>query len=214
MKQIVFVIFLFIFLYSCEFEQFEFSCDPVINDYVIDNIDELSKISLDQYNTYELPMQQAIFRSWSYVKRRDAWVEKLEYVLENSCFTEQESLHIKTLIDHIDYNYFDESTLDKNSDNENQFESEWIDYAKVELGWSDFFIAFIVYRLYTVPEQMYTELSYRLSAEELESIGSEPCYCNSIDDWCSSGYCYPDSCDYIPMGCGFLKRKSCDGICG
>jgi hypothetical protein len=149
-----------IILFSCDKDEIrEFSCDPSIDEYVKENRLELFGIGICELASYDIEVQRAIFRSWDYRKQREAWIEKLLYVLENEGFTVAESSHVQDLIDHITDDYF---LADTNLDNPGArfwFAGDWIDNASKELLWSGSYIAFIVFRLYTDISQLEEELS-------------------------------------------------------
>jgi len=76
MKQLFGVVLFSIVLFSCQQTDLEYSCDPVINKFVIENKAEFSQISVAQLTTIEPALQKAVFRSWTPEKKRNAWIEK------------------------------------------------------------------------------------------------------------------------------------------
>lgn len=214
MRKILFLGLLVFFTFSCQQSEFEYSCDPVINKFVADNKEALSTITVLELSSYDFQLQKAIFSSWDYGKKRSAWVEKLQYVLVHIPFTETEKDHIQTLIDHLDEDYFLKENLDKNLEIRSQFASQWINFAVTNLGWSDQFIAFMVYRLYTAQSQFDSELSVLKSMSTINSTNSEgDCNCNVSADFCGAYFdCHSGGCS-ISTGCGWLLSMPCDGRC-
>ena len=201
--------------FSCQKTELEFSCDPYINKFVKKNLEVLQQISLSELNGYNVPLQRAIFNSWDYHKKREIWLEKLQYLLVNSDFDGPEKDQIQTLIDHIDEEYFLETDVALNSLARSQFAAEWINYATNVLEWSDISIAFVIYRLYTEPGQLESELSVLKSLEitaisDTESGGL--CNCNTSNDFCGDSTCESGDCT-ITNGCGWLWSMTCNGNC-
>lgn len=213
MKKILIIALLACLIFSCQQSILEFSCDPVINKFVIENQEELSTISLKELGSYDLQLQKAIFSSWDYQKKRSAWVDKLLYVKIHIPFTELENSHIRALINHINDDYFLMENLDKNLEIRSQFASQWVNYAINKLGWSNEFIAFMVYRLYTDQSQLDSELSVLKSISTASSANSEGnCNCNVSADFCGGINCHSGGCLITP-GCGWLWSMPCDGRC-
>jgi hypothetical protein len=210
MKKILCCILLSFILFSCQETELEYSCDPVINKFVIENKAEFSQISVTELSTYEVALQKAVFRSWDSEKKRTAWLDKLQYVLCSNSLSTAESNHIQKLIDHLDVGYFLAENIEKNLAVRVKFANEWLNYAKKDLGWSEQFIAFIVYRLYTKQSQFEVELSVLKSIKLKTSTNSE-CNCNTSADFCPGSAC-TSGCS-TSSGCGWLWSGSCDGSC-
>jgi hypothetical protein len=215
MKKILLIALITIFLLSCQQSDFEFSCDPEINEFVINNREELAKITTKEFASYDLRLQKAIYNSWDYQKKKEAWIDKLQYTLNSISFSEDEVAHIQKLIRHIELNYFFKKNIEKNREARSQFANEWINYSINKLGWSDQFIAFLVYRLYTNQEQFDAELSVLKTIRAAVHVNSESgsCDCNSSADFCGNGItCNSGGCA-TTGGCGWLWTKSCNGSC-
>jgi hypothetical protein len=214
MEKFIIIMVLSGILFSCQQSEFEFSCDPVINEFVSKNREELSGVAINTFANYELPLQKAVFNSWDAQKKRDAWIDKMQHVISSGSFTGPEVLHLQKLIDHIHADYFLEANLQKDQASRSQFAEEWINYATTELGWSDQYIAFLVYRLYTEQYQFKDELSMLGALSKSVSINSEAgsCTCNTSSDYCGSSYCHSSGCT-ITSGCGWLWTEQCNGVC-
>lgn len=214
MKKSTITIALLGFLCSCQQSEFEFSCDPVINKFVLENREELSRVEVSAFADYELPLQKAVYNSWDAKKKRDAWIDKLQHVLSAGSFEKPEILHLQKLIDHIDEDYFLEANMESNKGSRSQFADEWIGYATKELGWSDQYVAFLVYRLYTEQYQFNDELSMLNALHGNVSVNSEigSCTCNTSSDFCGLGYCSSNGCT-TTSGCGWLWTERCNGVC-
>lgn len=204
----------FLFLFSCQQIDLEYSCDPQINQIVVENFEEFSQISVVELSDYDDALQRAIFKSWDYQKKREAWLDKLNLVLQNEIFNSSETEHIHKLIDHIEPNYFTEEFIDKNSKLILSFADEWINYATESLHWTDEFIAFLVYRLYTEQSQFEEELSdLKLLNKATISNSEMNCNCNVSADFCDYMNCKSTGC-YTASGCGWFFSQACNGYCG
>ena len=209
------VLLLSIILFSCDKDEIrEFSCDPSIDEYVKENRLKLSGIGIYELASYDIEAQRAIFRSWDYRKQREAWIEKLLFVMENEGFTVAESSHVQDLTDHITDDYFHADTNLDNPGARSRFAGDWIDHASKELLWSGSYIAFIVFRLYTDISELEEELSSLKSLQLKAMINSEAgnCNCSTSFDYCQ-GICYKRDCTILPSGCGWLWSMKCDGNC-
>ncbi len=123
-----------IILFSCDKDEImEFSCDPSIDEFVKENRLKLSATGINELASYDIEVQRAIFRSWDYGKKREAWIEKLLFVMDNEGFTTPEAKHVQDLIDHITADYFIVHTTPDNPGARSKFAGEWIDYASNEL---------------------------------------------------------------------------------
>jgi len=215
MKKLFLILLFPLILFSCQQTELQFSCDPVIDAYVAGNLKSLSLLTFSELADYELPLQRAIFNSWDAEKKRDAWIDKLYFVLENESFTEAEVMHVQELIDHINPGYFLEETMQE-KENRSRFAADWIAVASDKLGWPEQYIAFMVYRLYGSFSEMEDELSMLHDLQGNVTTNSETgsCDCSILYDYC--GYymmCNSGECSSTTTGCGWLLSKPCDGLC-
>ena len=214
MKRISIFALFSIVLFSCQQTEFEFSCDPVINKIVIENKAEFSQVSVSLLAAYDISLQKAVFRSWTPEKKRNAWLDKLHLVLETHTFKEEETEHIQRLIEHITSDYFLNSKITAQVKSRLNFADEWLNYASTELGWSEQFIAFLVYRLYTTESQFDEEINLLKSISVSSATDSESgsCNCNTSADFCSYSNCTSSGCT-TSSGCGWLWSGTCNGNC-
>jgi hypothetical protein len=214
MKKLYFFIFVIIFLFSCQNSELEYSCDPVINEFVTEKSAELSHLTLEELISYEINLQRAIFNSWDYRKKRDIWIEKLSIILESEPFSQSEKEHIQKVIDHLDYDYFSNENIIAEVDYRSLFANQWVNYAKNDLSWSERDLAFVVYRLYTDQYQFDSELSDLNSLNsDVTTNSEEDCNCNVTEDFCGYVDCQALDCTTKPTGCGWFWSMECDGTC-
>lgn len=215
MKRVLFAVFASAFLFSCQVDELDFSCDPFINSFVVENMTELSKISTQELLSYEVPLQKAVFRSWSPERKRQAWLGKFQYVLDNQSFSEDERKHIFELVNHIVEGYFEDQLKPEVELMRNNFSKDWLDVAANDLRWDDQFIAFCVYRLYVDRSQFEIEFSSLKPTSLSMSANSESgtCNCNTSNDFCLRGDCTSNGCAASSSGCGWLWSEKCNGLC-
>ena len=213
MKKLYIVSVLGILLFSCSQSELEFSCDPVINSYILENQEELSQITIEELASYEPELQRAVFSSWNYRKKREVWIDKLYYALANETFNEAETNHLQKLIDHIRLDYFQEEVIRKDLYNCSNFADDWIAYAYNKLGWTEQFVGFMVFRLYTNQAQLEAEFSTLRSLNYSATVDSEgDCDCNVSADFCGGAICGSSGCS-TGSGCGWLWSMPCNGNC-
>jgi len=210
----IFTTFLFILiLASCLQNEVEFSCDPVLNEYVSTHQEAIARLSINDLATSDLQFQQAAFRSFDPIKKREIWLQKIQFLLENEQYSEVEFSHVKNLLNHISENYFNKDSIDLEADERAHFASDWISFAKNNFGWTDRYIAFVVYSLYTSQVQFDRELIALTSIQQQTSADSETeyCTCNTIHDFCAIS-CNSGNCRIL-TGCGWLLSEPCNGLC-
>lgn len=216
MKNRTLILLLFLFFFSCQKTELQFSCDPEINAHVSQNLKSLSLLTYTDLAKYELPLQRAIFNSWDAEKKRNAWLDKLYLVLENEPFTEAEARHIQELFDHIHSGYFLEEAIKEEKECRSLFAADWMEYASEKLKWPEQYVAYIVYRLYTSYSEMEAELSMLHDLQENVTINSETgsCDCSTSSDFCSYYLgCNSAECSSTTSGCGWLFNNPCNGLC-
>lgn len=212
--QLILILFFFAFFFtSCKQNKAEFSCDPALNEYVSTHQNRLKSISISSLISSDLFFQQAVFRSFDAVKKRDVWLQKIQLLLETQNYSQDEYEHVKSLLDHLHENYFVKENIDSEANERKQFASDWINKAKNSLGWSDRQVAFVVYRLYTDPAQFDAESIVAQSKKQATSGEStENCFCNTSADFCANSLCHSGNC-VLDTGCGWIWSGSCDGLC-
>lgn len=208
------LIFSLIFL-SCRQEVLQYSCDPVLNEIVTSHIQEYVQFTVKDLIVYDLHAQQAIFRSYTPEKKREIWLEKIHYLLENEGYSSEEYVHVAKLLELLHENCFNPGTIKAEALQRTQFNASWISYAQNSLGWSEKYIAFVVYRLYTNQTQFEAETKAFLSLKRKAAADSEngDCLCND-SLFCGLGSsCIDNGCDKISQGCGLLWKYDCVGQC-
>ena len=216
MKTIFTSLFFVLIFASCVEENAEFSCDPVLNSYITAHQQELQQITITELASADISYQQAVFRSFDAAKKREIWLQKIQSLLSTQNYSTEEYTHLVNLQRHIQENYFTKENIDSQANERSQFAADWMMYAKSDLGWSDKYVAFVVYRLYTNYAQFDAELNVLKSIQKQvfansEEGGGSTCNCNTSDDFCSTS-CQSTGCQST-SGCGWLWSETCDGSC-
>jgi len=214
MNKWYFLIVISIIIFSCSKEELKYSCNPEINAIVKSGEKEFSQISLSKFLQYDIELQRAIFRSLSKDKRKSFWLEKMDSLLINPRYNDQELVHLEKLALHIKSSYFlneeADSTMFKQ---EEDFERNWTDFARKSLKWEEPEIYFITNSLCTNKSQ-YEQI--RLELKEISlSLLSSSCNCSSESNNCAGiggSDCNINGCIQL-SGCGFLWLYTCDGTC-
>lgn len=214
MRKVLLLHFMLFLLLSCKKPPLEFSCDPKVNEFVAENRKEFAKIAVKELVAYDSKVQRAIFNSWDYQKKRAAWLDKLQYILNHTQLNELEKNHIGELISHINKDYFKKENMETNKVLQADFAAKWISYSAKELKWDHQFIAFMVYRLYTDQGQLDAELSNLQTTKASIYSNSESgnCDCSVSSDYCGGIPCGSGNCS-ITTGCGWIWSMSCNGNC-
>lgn len=105
MKKIYTTVICVVLLASCMQDKTDFSCDPILNEYVASHQETLAKLTLNDLVNSDLVYQQAVFRSFNPAKKREVWLQKFKFLLENEKYSEDEYIHVKSLLDHLRENY-------------------------------------------------------------------------------------------------------------
>lgn len=212
MKRIWFVITLILITASCKQNETVFSCDPVLNKYISTHVRQLKSLSLNDLVSSNLAYQQAVFRSYDALKKRETWMQRIQLLLDTQGYTEAEYAHVSSLLSHLDENFFVTERLESEVNERRKFSSDWISTAKNTLGWSDKDVAFVVYRLYTDKAQFDSEIATLRpsSATVIDPNGN--CTCSTSSSFCADLMCVSGGCQ-LTTGCGWLWSETCDGTC-
>jgi hypothetical protein len=201
-------------------EKVNFSCDPVLNEYVSTHQEALAQLSFHELVSSDLEFQQAVFRSYNPAKQRDLWLKKIQYLLDNEKYSADEYAHVKSLLDHLHENYFAKENLKSEASNRSRFKTNWIDVAKNKFGWTNRYISFVVYSLYTNQDQFELGVHALSSGVSVNNTGvsvnkinptAKICSCSTNSSFCDMA-CSPNGCQKS-TGCGWFWSETCDGNC-
>ncbi len=214
MKTICTILFCILVFSSCRQDLIEYSCDPVINEYISNHRAEYSLFTINDLADSEPLVQQAIFRSFTPEKKRDILLQKVQYLLDNETYTDTEYDHVGKLLNHLHENYFSKENIKLEASQRSKYATEWIFFAKNSLGWSDRYIAFVVFRMYIKQIQFDNEIVALKSVVRKNTADSEgdPCGCNTAADFCGGSICNSGNCQ-LSTGCGWMWSETCSGRC-
>jgi hypothetical protein len=214
MKILYTLLLIMLLLSSCNDEALLYSCDPVLNEIITIHKAEYVQYTVKDIIVSTPEVQRAIFRSYEPSKKREIWLEKIKYLLDNENYTPEEYAHVEKIRDHLTANYFNPDSIKTETGIRTQFITDWISYAKNNLGWSEKYLAFVIYRLYTKPEQLDNEISAvrKLSQQAVADSEVATCDCKITDDYCNGSSCASFDCQQT-SGCGTFWQYTCDGAC-
>ncbi len=207
------IILVLLLMSACQKDDQLYSCNPEIDKYVTVNLSHLAQLSLDEFLELDIPLQRAVFRSYTTERKLDFWMEKLHRTLLLGNWTEKEILHIKNLEDILNVTIFESYSKNQILKTEQAvFAKEWVAYSLNTLKWNKAKLTFVVSSLY------YSETEFnQASAIELNlSITSSDCVCNMGMDFCYYEFnlgCKSSDCTASSSGCGWLWGDPCDGTC-
>ena len=228
MKKNIFILILASILTSSCKKEHLYSCDSVIDEWVIENYDELKQLNRESLlslrsNSY----RRAAYRTLSIQKKKDIWKDKyLE--LEKLDWTIQEWLHIQKIYSLI---LLDEEVSILNMDHIENNDSlliqiyRWEEYARENLKWTKKQIYAICYTPEIVLNRQ-GDLYYNIDSDVEVLTRSEygfGCSCSQISSYCDilehegPDYTYcktPNGGSCVPSeGCGLFWLFTCDGMC-
>jgi hypothetical protein len=197
---------------SCSYHDLQYSCDPEIDAWTKANIQAIQAMNRTDFLSLDYAHQKGAYEAMKPEQRVQIWVTKLEDVLKLD-WTEQESIHLKTVLELIKTNS-DVFSKERTQEAFDEFEIalyKWKEHAKEVLGWDkDLGNALIA-----TPQEMNADKTIKSGLGTIPSkSGSFDCECSSKSNWCSNDYnCYTTNCEGSSLGCGNLWLYGCNGIC-
>jgi hypothetical protein len=205
-----------------------YSCDPVINKIIKNDVDYYSEISRDEWKQLPDSIQLAAYAAMKPEKKRMFWDEKYQELMQIDwlTLTQADKEHITLLYSYYQNipDFFNEDYM-KNQANKVAFEnftSTWFEYALNNLDWEGSFGYFVGGTGEELtPEIMYATPDQSTLRKQGDGGENVPCKCSKKSDFCSYRYysayfkCLTpkNGCIVKPDDCGWLWRSPCDGIC-
>ena len=219
MRNIFILIFICVGLSSCSTD--DYSCDPEINKWVSDNIDEiLSMIREEWVEINNISKQRGAYGAFTIKQKIALWRGKIEETLDLN-WTIEEYAHIKKLSNAIQDNpdWYNQNAAEEIQDQKELFAQAWLDYAVEELNWSNELIHAIAF----TPERMdlnkkiirapmhtelktKSEITHECDCSNPESANFFQCDIETKD--CIKGFCKETS-----WKCGWMWTYPCNGLC-
>jgi len=206
------------FFTSCNHDDLQYSCDPVIDAWTKAHIQEIQVMNRADFLNLDYARQKAVFNAFTPQQRMNLWKTKLEETLQLE-WTASECIHIETALNMVIKNveWFNNNRSQEIMDRIEIETYKWYDYAITNLQWD-------IETIYAIAG---TPLSVVIGKDELlvveahsEERGRQKCDCTLFDATssvnCGSGKkCNdPDCSDQTHFGCGWFWMRFCDGICG
>lgn len=196
-----------------------FSCDPITNQWVKDNLKQVQ--SFDYIKICQLPVesQKAVFRASTPEKRLSIMKEKLNAVYQLK-WSSAEKQHIQMLLNFLRVSDFSEpKTIEIINEHKERdaFFKTWLFYGTNHFGWTLKLIQSMTFVLST--RTINGKLAEYSNASQTDEIipGKKDCECSTQSDFCGPeplGYCkWTLNCDKSQVGCGFLWTYGCNGEC-
>jgi hypothetical protein len=227
---IPFITVMFLVLFSCSQDEAIYSCDKEADAWVKDNLSDIVQMKRAEWlEIGNIVYQRAAYHGYKPEQKQALWIGKVNDVLDNVEWTQQERKHIENLLTVIKEN---PKVFESNAGQEDMDKVEidlyrWTEYAKDELKWTPE----LLYSIIGTPEAMTSGrqiVSSKKIGIRLKS-GSEStsdCNCNSSSptESSSSGNWFPcmvvlhrcstiSGCNATSSGCGTLWLYSCNGTC-
>lgn len=217
-----FLILCVIFFASCSSQDdLVYSCDPIINDWVKDNIQEIKTFEREQLLELSSDYMRAAYITLEPIQAQLFWIQKFDEMLNLVFWNEKEHDHLQNMQDFISSNamFFDKNN--KTDTIRDQFEIfiyRWKEYGREELNWTDQTMYFMLaqgdrftYDNYQGVENISKETPMIKSSSEFTP--SLKCNCHFGGLTSPAKYCNPSYwCAEAGWGCGDFFASPCDGL--
>ncbi|NLX65183.1 MAG: bacteriocin fulvocin C-related protein [Bacteroidales bacterium] len=229
--KISFVAAMCLVLFSCSQDEIIYSCDEGADAWVKENLSDIVRMERAEWlEIGNIDYQRAAYRGYKPEQKQALWINKVNDVLSNIEWTQQERKHIENLLTVIKESpkVFENSAGQEEMDKVEIELYRWTEYAKEELKWTPE----LLYSLIGTPEAMNSGkqlISGKKTGIRLKNGGesTQPdCDCNSsnLSEPGSSGNWFPcvavlhrcstiSGCNVTSWGCGNLWLYSCNGTC-
>ncbi len=187
----------FLMMLSCNKKETPtYSCDAVVNTFVISHIDSIQTISRDSLVTLSLPMQYGIFRALTPENKIRIYSEKIVELLSTiDPSVGGDYQHLENLVNLLNPSIYLDTILPNTL-------LVWQAYAKDSLGWSDQKM-FAYVETWLMPDEF-------LGADRF--VASQDCDC--LYDAGCIGDCKSEKCNSPTKGgCGLAGTSNCTKIC-
>lgn len=219
MKYFNFCLFVLILCFaSCSNDDVFYSCDPTVDQWAKDNIEEIRTMNLSEWLEIGNPdYQRAAFVAFTPEQRLDFWLQRMDDVLSLS-WSSEEAAHIEEIKALLQRNAAIFQN-DYSDDVRKTFDTElymWTEKAETELGWSKELISNLITTAYPLVDTKGTVLMPPLVSVE-KTRSEQYCEChagNTVFVACPNGKrCLSHPCTLTTHGCGAFFAESCNGLC-
>ena len=220
MKKVYYLVtmLLFLLISSCQ-EEKVYSCDPTVDKWVKNNLDDIQIMNRSSWKTLPEDLKGATFGAFTAKQKISFWEEKLTDVLTLDWNTEERE-HIQKLYVMVKNHpeWFDISNRTEAIEDEMAIAAyEWIKYAKETLQWDSKTLGAIVASGNDlVNKSGLLKISTNTYKQQISTRSEDSsCNCNQTYDFCSGveDKCKDKTCKEVDY-CGWLLLSKCNGLCG
>ena len=204
-------------LSGCDNEP-QFSCDPTVDAFVKNKLDELTSIERRELVKYATGVQRAVFRAKTAEQQFGLWSTKYHEMLSSPGWSESEKNHIRKVSLFLDRKFFEAPTEHENLIK--AFINEWGNYGAQTFKWDNRTLFLILNTLYIDRQEVDAAYKARLRSSARTVSSEEDCECSDpqgviikdcdlIEPNCDEGA----TCTILLSGCGSFYLSSCRGLC-
>lgn len=225
MKKISIILSLLILgtvFYSCKKDDVKtYSCNPKVDNWVKQNIQNIENISYDDLVTYKLEYQKGIFQAASPDQRYAYWKEKLKRILSLD-WNKDEIAFISKLNDSINSSWYEDDIDTNEFNNIDLFLQNWKNEGLNSLNFPIEILHAIAGRIDYDVDPVNPQ---KLMGTNFSTYGggvfygggvsaTKDCECSKKADFCTSTLeCKSAECEETAHGCGWVWTYKCTGNC-
>ncbi|MFW5762108.1 MAG: bacteriocin fulvocin C-related protein [Cyclobacteriaceae bacterium] len=213
-KLMLYIGVLCLIVHSCQKNELLYSCDPDVNQWILENKMMLAEIDRNTFAQVPMKKQIPLFRTFSPEQKVKLWNEKINLLIKFEYLSNDEKTHLLKLNNFLKpYHYSNQNGRDEF----NLFADEWEKYARESLMWGDYELYIYSHTLLT-EEEIYTLISSSEVGNRSVSPPGHPrpdCEC-LYDIYCAFGLQLCDKksgCTTTYGGCGITGNSDCTGYC-
>ena len=205
---------------SCSSDDVYYSCNPTVNQWAKDNLEDIRNMNRSEWLEIDEPAyQRAAFVAFTPEQKLDFWLLRMDEVLTLP-WSSAEVAHIEEVKVLLQRNaaIFQDNYSDEEKKSFDVDLYQWIEKAKVELGWDEQLLTNLVATAYPMVDTKGTLiLPKQLQSKVMRSEELPPCECHVGNIFFKMCGLYKDcvdaACDETVHGCGAFIVESCNGMC-
>ncbi len=221
-KNLILLLFVISTFVGCSHdEEMIYSCDKAVNEWTIDNLTFIQKMTRKDWLVLSKAEKRAAYRAFTQQQRINFWLDKLQEV-KSLNWSIEEIHHIEKVESFIkDHTEFmnNKKLSDEELDILEKYFYMWLEEGKSVYGWTDnigISIAGSGEVAKNTKGELFDEATEYNNDSDLTNRGGEECECNQsvFSDFCGgAGPCVESKCTEQADGCGWLFLQQCNGIC-
>jgi hypothetical protein len=207
-----------------------FSCDPVVNQWAVENIASIRTLSRAQAITLEPGRLRAAIIAFTPEQKMHFWKGKVDNALKLAGWDKEEVKHLDDLENAIDIKWFEPGFANdaEASQKFNDFKKNWIKTAIVQFHWSEKLIDNLLISGYDLKNKSGDiNMATVYFGSKLKKAATEGCNCTSSNGGSEEqngcplrhGSTIPlhctlsNQCQLTGTGCGIMGLTACNGSC-